>query len=51
MWMGLPFDLSHALGNTVIMLWTGGLMVRMLTPVDVPDALEMPGVEADVHLT
>ena len=51
MWMGLPFDLSHALGNTVIMLWTGALMVRMLTPVDVPDALEMPGVEADVHLT
>ena len=51
MWMGLPFDLSHALGNTVIMLWTGSLMVRMLTPVNVPDALEMPGVEADVHLT
>ena len=48
---GLAFDLSHALGNTVIMLWTGALMVRMLTPVDVPDALEMPGVEADVHLT
>ena len=51
MWMGLPFDLSHALGNVVFMLWTGSLMLRMLTPVDVPDALEMPGVEADVHLT
>lgn len=50
MWMGLPFDVSHALGNVVIMLWTGPLMLRMLTPVDVPDALEMPGVEADVHL-
>ena len=51
MWMGLPFDLSHALGNVVFMLWTGSLMLRMLTPVDVHDALEMPGVEADVHLT
>ena len=49
-WAGLPFDLSHALGNVVIMLWTGALMLRMMLPVDVPDAMATPGVEADVHL-
>ena len=50
LWTGLPFDLSHALGNVVIMLWTGALMLRMMLPVDVPDAMAIPGVEADVHL-
>ena len=50
-WMGLPFDLSHALGNVVFMLWTGPFMPRMMTPVDVPDVLEAPGAEADVHLS
>ena len=50
-WMGLPFDLSHALGNVVFMLWTGPFMLRMMTPVDVPDVLEAPGAEADVHLS
>lgn len=49
-WTGLPFDLSHALGNVVVMLWAGPLMLRMLLPVDVPDATAIQGVEADVHL-
>ena len=50
MWTGMPFDLSHALGNVVVMLWTGSLMLRMMLPVDVPDAMATPGAEADVHL-
>lgn len=50
MWSGLPFDLSHALGNIVVMLWAGPTLVRWFTVQEVGDPMAITGVEADVSL-
>jgi energy-coupling factor transport system substrate-specific component len=50
LWSGLPFDVAHALGNVVLMLWAGPSIVRWMTLREVGDPMTITGLEADASL-